>query len=126
MPYEIFSDRYDIKLNWAATESLSFQAKYHIDNWPWEFSDAFRTNSATGGEGDENPAWGLRLDKVFGSNTFLEVAYSGYDGIDIHESRTGSLEDPSSITRRLAAARNVTAADSISRGAGTTAKMPST
>ncbi|MCP4845817.1 MAG: hypothetical protein GY901_12080, partial [Actinomycetia bacterium] len=93
LPYEIFSDRYDLKLNWAPTQSLSFQAKYHIDNWPWEFSEAFRTDSATGGEGDENPAWGARFDKVISSNTFLEFAYSGYDGIDIHESRTGSQED---------------------------------
>ena len=94
LPNEIFSDRYDLKLNWAPTQSLSFQAKYHVDNWPWEFSNAFQTTSATGGEGDENPAWGLRFDKVVGGSTFLEVAYSGYDGIDIYESRTGSLEDP--------------------------------
>ncbi|MCP4200832.1 MAG: hypothetical protein GY769_02730, partial [bacterium] len=94
LPYEIFSDRYALKLNWAPTQSLSFQAKYHVDNWPWRFSDAFETASASGTEGDENPAWGLRFDKVISSNTFLEVAYSGYDGIDIYESRTGSQEDP--------------------------------
>ena len=33
------------------------------------------------------------MDKILGSNTYLEVAYAGYTGIDIHESLTGSQED---------------------------------
>ena len=60
LPAETFSDKYDLKLDWAATESLNFQAKYHRDDWPWTFSDGFRTASATGGEGDRNPAWGCQ------------------------------------------------------------------
>jgi len=94
LPNETFSDRYDAKLNFALTDSTSLQAKYHQDDWPWTFSDAYSTASASGTEGDENPAWGLNLDTLVGTGTLVEFAYSGYSGIDVYESRTGSTEDP--------------------------------
>jgi len=94
LPNEIFSDRYDVKLNWAPSDNVSLQAKYHSDIWPWKFSDAFQTASASGTEGDENPAWGASLDWIISNNTFFEISYSGYTGIDVYESRTGSVEDP--------------------------------
>lgn len=61
LPNEIFSDRYDIKLDWALSDSTNVHAKYHIDSWPWKFSDAHQTASASGTEGDENPASPLVL-----------------------------------------------------------------
>ena len=94
LPNEYFSDKYDVKLNWAPSNSVSLQAKYHNDIWPWKFSDAFQTASASGTEGDRNPAWGAGLDWIISNNTFLEIAYFGYTGIDVYESRTGSVEDP--------------------------------
>jgi len=93
LPNQYFSDRYDVKLNWAPSDNILLQAKYHNDIWPWKFSDAFQTASASGTEGDRNPAWGVRLDWVISNNNFLEIAYSGYTGIDVYESRTGSVED---------------------------------
>jgi len=94
LPNESPANRSDIKLNWAPSSKVSLQAKYHNDDWPWMYADAFQTTSASaGGPDNSNPAWGASLDWIISDSTFFEVAYSGYSGTEFFESRTGSVED---------------------------------
>ena len=90
-----FSDKYDVKLNWAPTQSSNIQVKYHKDDWPWSVLRRVRQRPRRAARRVTRIRLGASgFDQVLSPTTFLEVAYAGYDGLDIHESRTGSLEDP--------------------------------
>ena len=93
-PNEFPSDRFDVKINAALSASTTLEAKYHYEYWPWKYADPFSTPSASGKQGDTNPAWGLGIDSLLGSSSLLEVNYAGYSGTDNWLSRTGSQEDP--------------------------------
>ncbi len=88
------SDRYDLKLNAAINDSNLLEAKFHYEDYEWEFGDPFSTPDAQGSEFGTNPAWGIQLQSVLRSDMLLELRYAGYDGKDNWLSRTRSTADP--------------------------------
>ncbi len=88
------SIKYDIKLSAAINQSTLIDAKYHLEDWEWEYGDAFSTPSAQGNQGGDNPAWGIGFDMVLNERNLLEIGYAGWRGEEHWRSRTGSTEDP--------------------------------
>jgi len=88
------SIKYDVKLNAAINQSTLMDAKYHFEDWEWEYGDAFSTPSAQGNQGGGNPAWGIGFDTVLNEKNLLEIGYAGWRGDEHWRSRTGSTEDP--------------------------------
>jgi hypothetical protein len=88
------SDRYDLKLNFALNDSNLLEAKYHYEDYRWAFGDINSTPDAQGSEFGTNPAWGISLQSVLGSDNLLEVRYAGYSGDDNWLSRTRATADP--------------------------------
>jgi outer membrane receptor protein involved in Fe transport len=88
------SDRYDLKVTAALDDSNLLEGKYHYEDYKWALGDAFATPDAQGSEVGSNPAWGIQLQSVLGSDNLLEVRYAGYKGTDDWLSRTGSMAAP--------------------------------
>lgn len=83
------SDRYDIKVNAALSDSNLLEVKWHYEDYRWAFGDPNSTPDAQGSEYGTNPAWGIQLQSVLGGDSLLEARYAGYDGKDNWLSRTG-------------------------------------
>ena len=88
------SIKYDGKLSAAISDSILMDAKFHFEDWEWEYGDAFSTADAQGNQGGDNPAWGLGFDMVLNDSNLLEIGYAGWRGDEHWRSRTGSTDDP--------------------------------
>jgi hypothetical protein len=89
------SNMFDIKATTRVNDSNEVTAFYHIEDFagldpPYPYS----TQSALSGEVGDNPAWGASLTSTISTNSILELKYAGWFSTDLHESQTGSLEEP--------------------------------
>jgi outer membrane receptor protein involved in Fe transport len=86
-------DRYDLKLDFAWSESTKLDAKGHWEDFEvGDSGSAFIAPSARGVSVDSNPAWGAGLSHVITDRTLLEVRYAGWWGDESYQSLTGSTE----------------------------------
>ncbi len=88
------TDRYDVKFNAAFNDSNLMEAKYHYEDFSFTYAAPNTTPDATGNQFGTNPAWGLKLQSVLSSDTYLEIDYSGYSAEDNLLSATGSEAAP--------------------------------
>ena len=89
------SDRYDIKVTGRLGEKQEVNGFFHQEDW--DFPDVPLPNyqlSALSGDRGSNPAWGGAWTSTLSNNFLLELNYSGWWSDGIHDSRTGSLQDP--------------------------------
>ncbi len=89
------SDKYDIKVTALLGQKHEITGFGHYEDWG--FPDAAFPNftpSALSGERGTNPAWGASLTSTLSDDTLLEVSYAGWWSDDIHDSQTGSFDEP--------------------------------
>jgi hypothetical protein len=90
-----YSDKYDLKVTTRLTERITADGFVHHDDWGGlDAPSPFYTQSALSGERGRNPAWGGGVDWVSSEKLFLELKYAGWWSDDIHDSQTGSFEEP--------------------------------
>jgi outer membrane receptor protein involved in Fe transport len=93
-PAEYAWERYDAKLDWAPTERVHVDGKYHYEDYSYDdSSSAFVAPSARGVEFGTNPAWGVGYTHTLSESNVLEAHYAGWSGDDFYHSQTGSTED---------------------------------
>lgn len=86
-------DRYDLKLDFAFSESTQLDAKGHWEDYEiGESGSAFIAPSARGVQDYSNPAWGAGLSHVISDRSLFEVRYAGWWGDESYRSLTGSNE----------------------------------
>lgn len=90
-----YSDKYDLKVTSRLTERLTAEGFVHHDDWGGlDAPTPFYQPSALSGERGRNPAWGGGVEWVTNDRLFLEFKYAGWWSDDIHDSQTGSFEEP--------------------------------
>jgi outer membrane receptor protein involved in Fe transport len=89
-----YSDKYDLKIT-NRTGKFTFDGFVHHDDWgnP-DGPSPFYTQSALSGERGRNPAWGGGLEWIASDRLFMEFKYAGWWSDDIHDSQTGSFDEP--------------------------------
>lgn len=90
------SDKYDVKVTSRIGEKHEINGFWHHENWDYPYSPtpSYLEPSALTGERGKNPAWGAGWTSTISDNTLLELNYAGWWSDDIHDSQTGSFDDP--------------------------------
>jgi hypothetical protein len=88
-------ERWDTKINMRLTDRNELGFMFHVDDWDSiAGGDAFTTDSAAYVERGRTYGYGGNLTSTLSPNTLLEVKYTGWWADDVHDSPTGSFEEP--------------------------------
>jgi hypothetical protein len=89
-----YSDKSDLKIT-NRTGPFTIDGFIHHDDWGGlDAPSPFYSQSALSGERGRNPAWGGGLEWVTSDRLFMEFKYAGWWSDDIHDSQTGSFDEP--------------------------------
>jgi hypothetical protein len=89
-----YSDSVDVKIT-TRLGRYEYSGFGHYERWGIPESPAPNyTQSALSGERGRNPAWGAGVQTALTDRLLLEFRYAGWWSDDIHDSQTGSLDEP--------------------------------
>ena len=90
-----YSDKYDLKVTTRLSDTITGDGFIHHDDWGGlDAPSPFYTQSALSGERGRNPAWGGGIDWIKSDKLLFEFKYAGWWSDDIHDSQTGSFDEP--------------------------------
>jgi Carboxypeptidase regulatory-like domain/TonB dependent receptor-like, beta-barrel/TonB-dependent Receptor Plug Domain len=89
------SDMFDIKVTGRMSDRNEIGAFFHIESFAGlDAPSPYYTQSALSGEIGKNPAWGVNWTSTLNNTSILEVKYAGWFSSDLHDSQTGSFDEP--------------------------------
>lgn len=89
------SDQYDLKVTGLLGKKHELNGFVHQEVFDGpDAPSPFWTTSALSHEGGKNPAWGGGLTSTLTDNMLMELKYAGWWSSDLHDSQTGSFEEP--------------------------------
>ncbi len=90
-----YSDKYDLKVTTQLGDKNELTVFGHLERWGFpQAPTPFFAPSALSGERGRNPAWGASLTTTHSANWLSEIKYAGWWSDDIHDSQTGSFDEP--------------------------------
>jgi outer membrane receptor protein involved in Fe transport len=90
----VYSDSVDVKVT-TRLGRYEYSGFGHWERWGSpEIPAPNYTQSALSGERGTNPAWGAGVQTALNDRLLLEFRYAGWWSDDIHDSQTGSFEEP--------------------------------
>lgn len=88
-------ERWDTRGTFRLNDSNELGVMFHVDDWDSvSGGNAFTTSSAAYVERGRTYGYGGNLTSTLSTNTLFEVKYTGWWADDVHDSPTGSFEEP--------------------------------